>query len=417
MAFRWANIPKAIRSLIGRNDPGGGVWVPGYTTESGISVSAEQAMRLAAVHSCVRVLSEDIAALPLNVYEKKKANGGRERADKHPLFDLVHNRPNPEMVSQSYVEALMVNLLLEGNAYSFIEYDGGGRVIGLWPLLSYGVQPFRDTQTKQLKYSIGGTNYYPTQILHIPGLGFDGLVGLTPIGYARESMGLAVAAEMYGAKFFKNGTHLGGVVSLTGELSKPAYDRMKESFAGLYKGLINSHSVPIMEGGATYTPIGVKPEEAQFLETRKYQRSEIAGIYRVPPHMIGDLERATFSNIEHQDSAYLQRSLLPWLMRFKNGFTTWLLSDTERKRYYVEHDTGNFLRGDIKSRYFAYAQGINAGFLVPNEARERENLNPLPGGDKPRPAPNASAATQANTEPKPAKEEPPPTGGKNQTEE
>jgi hypothetical protein len=168
MAFRWANIPKAIRSLIGRNDPGGGVWVPGYTTESGISVSAEQAMRLAAVHSCVRVLSEDVGALPLNVYEKKKG-GGRERADKHPLFDLVHNRPNPEMVSQSFIEAQMVNLLLEGNAYSFIEYDRAGRILGIWPLLSYGVRPFRDMQTNKLKYSIGGKDYSPSEILHIPG--------------------------------------------------------------------------------------------------------------------------------------------------------------------------------------------------------------------------------------------------------
>ena len=349
-------------------------------TGAGVSVSEDSAMRYAAVQACVRVLSEDIAALPLHVYERT-AEGGKRRASEHPLYRILHAAPNPEMTSIAFREALMTNMLLTGNAYAFIEYDQSGRVRALWPMLSTQVAPYRDSKGV-IRYDVGSGVLDAGEVLHIPGLGYDGLMGFSPIAYARESIGLGVAAEQFGSAFFKNGTHLGGVITVPGRLDDQAFERTSREFKSMYKGLQNAHGIPVLEGGATFQSVGIAPEDAQFLETRKYQRSEIAGLFRVPPHLIGDLEHATFSNIEHQDISYLQRSLLPWLTRIEQSMNTKLLTEEEQERYLIEHDTGGFMRGDTKSRYEAYAIGITNGIITRNEARVRENLNPIDGGDK-----------------------------------
>ncbi|NCB36333.1 MAG: phage portal protein, partial [Clostridia bacterium] len=207
------------------------------------------------------------------------------------------------------------------------------------------------------------------------------MLGLSPIAYARESIGLGIAAEQFGSKFFKNGTHLGGIIEDPGVLGDTQYERARSQFSTMFKGLQNSHGVAILEKGAKFHPIGIPPEDAQFLETRKYQRTEIAALYRVPLHLIGDLEHATFSNIEHQDLSYLQRSLLPWLVRIEQAMQTGLLTSNERRRLLIEHDTGSFLRGDTKSRMEAYSTAIQNGVMSPNEARMKENMNPVEGGD------------------------------------
>lgn len=369
------------RVLQGKNPgaPMSGFYAP---SEAGVAVTDESAMRYAAVQACVRVLSEDIAALPLQVY-RRTADGGKERDRSHPLYPLLHDQPNPEMTAMAFKESLMVNLLLGGNAYAYIEYDNRGQVRYLWPLLYSEVNVGRDSDGV-IRYRVGGQTFLEGEILHIPGLGFDGLVGMSPIAYARESIGLGVAAEKFGARFFSRGTHLGGVIEAPAGLARltdEQFERTARQFAAMFKGLENAHGIPLLEGGATYKPVGVAPEDAQFLETRKYQRTEIAAIFRVPPHLIGDLERATFSNIEHQDQAYLQRSLLPWLVRLEQGMQNKLLLPEERGRYIIEHDTGNFLKGDTKSRMEAYAIAIQNGIMTPNEARTKENLNPMEGGD------------------------------------
>ena len=372
---------SALDKIMPGRQPGGamhGMYVP---SDAGVMVSEDAAMRLAAVQACVRVLSEDIAALPMQVYMRTK-DGGKERARSHPLYPLLHYEPNSEMTAMSFKQAMMVNLLLGGNAYAFVEYDMSGRVIALWPLMHSDVTPFRDTDG-QVKFRVMGETYSRFEVLHIPGLSYDGLLGLSPIAYAREAIGLGMAAESFGAQFFKDGTHLGGVISVPGApMSDPAFDRTQKQFREMYSGLKRSHGVAILEQGTTYQALGVSPEDAQFLETRKFQRSEIAAMYRVPLHLINDLDRATFSNIEHQDLGYLQRSLLPWMLRFEQGFMRGLMTATERRRFFIEHETGNFLRGDTKSRYEAYSLGINAGFLLVNEARAKENMNPVEGGDE-----------------------------------
>ncbi len=356
------------------------VGVGGGSTQAGAYVNEDNSMRYAAVQACVRVLSEDIAALPLFLY-RRTGQGGKERASGHPLYPILRQAPNEEMTAIAFKEAIMVNVLLTGNAYAFIEMNGAGRVKSLWPMVSSEVQPYRAADGA-IRYRAGGVDLSAAEVLHIPGLGFDGLMGLSPISYAREAIGLGIAAEAFGGQFFRNGTHLGGVISIPTRLSDEAFERTKTQFQQMYRGLQNAHGVPVLEGGATYTQIGIAPEDAQFLETRKYQRSEIAGIFRVPPHMIGDLEHATFSNIEHQDISYLQRSLLPWLTRIEQNMTQKLLTVEERKEYVIEHETGSFMRGDTKSRFEAYAIGIQNGILSVNEARAKENLNPVDGGDE-----------------------------------
>lgn len=375
----FEGVRAALKSLSGMRQPGGRLFTISQPTEAGVTVSDDTAMRFATVHACVRVLSEDVGALPLHVYRRTK-QGGKERAPEHPLYELLHDRPNPEMSVVAFKEALMVNALLTGNGYAFIEYDRAGRVRGLYPLMSSEVTPYR-TDAGELRYRAGGEDLRAFEVFHLAGLGFDGLMGLSPIAYARESIGLGMAAERYGEKFFKNGTHIGGVVSVKDELTDEQFERLRQQFSSAFRGLQNAHGVPVLEGGATYTSVGIAPEDAQFLETRKFQRNEIAAIYRVPPHMIGDLERATFSNIEQQDLAYLQRSLLPWLMRIEQECRAKLLRPDERTKNCVEHDTANFMRGETVSRMQSYSTAIMAGIMTPNEARRRENLNPVPGGD------------------------------------
>jgi HK97 family phage portal protein len=372
---------SALDKIMPGRQPGGAMYGTIVPTDAGVTVTEDSAMRLAAVQACVRVLSEDIAALPMYVYMRTK-DGGKERARSHPLYFLLHDEPNSEMTAMSFKQAMMVNLLLGGNAYAFVEYDMSGRVMALWPLLHTDVTPYRDTNG-QVRFKVLGEVFSRFEILHIPGLSYDGLLGLSPIGYAREAIGLGMAAESWGARVFKDGTHLGGVISVPGApMSDPAFERTERQFKEMYKGLQRSHGVAILEQGATYQALGISPEEAQFLETRKFQRSEIAAMYRVPLHLINDLDRATFSNIEHQDLGYLQRGLLPWMLRFEQGFTRGLMTMNERRRFFIEHETGSFLRGDTKSRYEAYSLGINAGILTPNEARAKENMNPIEGGDE-----------------------------------
>lgn len=364
-----------------RQQPGAAVVSTGMMpTDAGVSMSEDQAMRLATVQACVRVLSEDVAALPLHIYRRTE-DGGKERATEHPLYHLLHDAPNPEMTAMDFREALMVNALLSGNAYSFIEYDRAGRIKALWPLISTDVQKVR-TSDGLIEYHVEGRTLLPTEVMHVKGLSYDGLLGLSPIAYARAAMGLAGAAEKFGSMFFGNGTNLGGFITAPGPLSEATFNRLKTQFRENFTGLKNAHGIPVLEEGMNFTKLGVDPEDAQFLETRKFQRSEIAAIYRVPPHMIGDLEHATFSNIEHQSIEYLQRTLTPWLVRIEQAMRTSLLLPEERNEYLIEHDTANFLRGDTLSRMQAYQAAVQAGIMTRNECRIRDNLTPLPGGDE-----------------------------------
>ena len=293
----------------------------GYSS-SGKHVNERSAMQMTAVYSCVRILSEAVASLPLHVY-KYNNEGGKEKTVDHPLYFLLHDEPNPEMTSFVFRETLMTHLLLWGNAYAQIIRNGKGEIIALYPLMPNRMVVDRDDNGK-LYYqyntsrddapTMEGTvvNLKPSDVLHIPGLGlgFDGLVGYSPIAMEKNAIALAMACEEYGAKFFANGATPGGILEHPGTVKDPK--RVRESWNSAFGGSSNANKIAVLEEGMKYTPISISPEQAQFLETRKFQINEIARIFRVPPHMVGDLEKSSFSNIEQQSLEFVKYTLDPW---------------------------------------------------------------------------------------------------------
>lgn len=357
------------------------------SSSSGKSVSQTSALSVTAVYSCVRILSEAIAGLPLHTY-KCKSNGGKEKAIDHPLYFILHDEPNPEMTSFVFRETMMSHLLLWGNAYAQILRNGKGDVIALYPLAPnrmtvdrasngriYYTYSTSDNDNPKLK-SKGQVYLKAEDVLHIPGLGFDGLVGYSPIAMARNAIGMAMACEEYGAKFFANGASPSGVLEHPSTIKNP--DKLRESWNSLFKGSSNSHQIAVLEEGLKYQPISISPNEAQFLETRKFQINEIARIFRIPPHMIGDLEKSSFSNIEQQSLEFVKYTLDPWVTRWEQSICRRLFKDSEKAEYFVKFNVDGLLRGDYQSRMNGYATGRQNGWLSANDIRELENMNQIP---------------------------------------
>ena len=359
---------------------------------AGKHVNERSAMQMTAVYSCVRILAEAVAGLPLHLYRYTES-GGKEKAIDHPLYLLLHDEPNPEMSSFVFRETLMTHLLLWGNAYAQIIRNGKNEVIALYPLMPNKMEVDRD-ERGQLYYKYQRSNdeaptmegssviLKPCDVLHIPGLGFDGLVGYSPIAMAKNAIGMAIACEEYGAKFFANGAQPGGVLEHPGTIKDP--QRVRESWQSTFGGSGNANRIAVLEEGMKYTPIAISPEQAQFLETRKFQINEIARIFRVPPHMVGDLEKSSFSNIEQQSLEFVKYTLDPWVIRWEQSLMRSLLTPEEKKTYYAKFNLDGLLRGDYQSRMNGYAIGRQNGWMSANDIRELENLDRIPteeGGD------------------------------------
>ena len=356
---------------------------------AGKNVTERSAMQMTAVYSCVRVLSEAVAGLPLHLY-KYRSDGGKEKALKHPLYFLLHDEPNPEMTSFVFRETLMTHLLLWGNAYAQVIRNGKGEVVALYPLMPNRMSVDRDENGRlYYKYYRGSDEAIrnkeyevvlsPYDVLHIPGLGFDGLVGYSPIAMAKNAIGLAIATEEYGAKFFANGAAPSGVLEHPGTLKNP--DKVRESWNATFGGSHNANKVAVLEEGMKYTPISISPEQAQFLETRKFQINEIARIFRVPPHMVGDLEKSSFSNIEQQSLEFVKYTLEPWLVRWEQSMVRSLLTPSEKREYFIKFNVDGLLRGDYASRMSGYATARQNGWMSANDIRELENLDRIPAED------------------------------------
>ena len=359
---------------------------------SGKPVNERSAMQMTAVYSCVRILAEAVAGLPLHLY-KYTDTGGKEKAVDHPLYLLLHDEPNPEMSSFVFRETLMTHLLLWGNAYAQIIRNGKGEVVALYPLMPNKMTVDRDSNG-QLYYTYQRANeeaptmegtsvkLKPSDVLHIPGLGFDGLVGYSPIAMAKNAIGMAIACEEFGAKFFANGAAPSGVLEHPGTIKDPS--RVRDAWQSQFGGSSNSGKVAVLEEGMKYTPISISPEQAQFLETRKFQINEIARIFRVPPHMVGDLEKSSFSNIEQQSLEFVKYTLDPWIIRWEQSMARVLLSLDEKKEYFIKFNLEGLLRGDYQSRMNGYSIARQNGWMSANDIRELENLDRIPaeqGGD------------------------------------
>lgn len=385
-----------IKSLFGfgqaRDKPQDKAADAGYSflfgrTTSGKPVNERTAMQTTAVYACVRILAEAIASLPLHIYEYQD-DGGKKLVHEHPLYFLLHDEPNPEMTSFVFRETLMSHLLIWGNAYAQIIRDGAGRVLGLYPLLPDKVDVQRDDRGNIYYVYSRNSDENPTfkqygdivlkadDVLHIPGLGFDGLIGYSPIAMAKNAVGMTLACEEYGASFFANGANPGGVLEHPGVLKDPS--KVRESWNSVYRGVNNAHKIAVLEEGMKYQQIGIPPEEAQFLETRKFQINEIARLYRIPPHMVGDLEKSSFSNIEQQSLEFVKYTLDPWVIRWEQSLQKALLLPDEKSKYFIKMNVDGLLRGDYQSRMNGYAVGRQNGWFSANDIREMENMNPIP---------------------------------------
>jgi len=356
------------------------------TSTSGKQVNERTAMQMTAVYSCVRILAEAVAGLPLQLY-RYTDTGGKEKALDHPLYLLLHDEPNPEMTSFVFREVLMCHLLLYGNAYAQIIRNGRGEVLGLYPLMPNRMAVDRDEHGRlyysyQMQQDDGADMKQGTvilrqeDVLHIPGLGFDGLVGYSPIAMAKNAIGLAIATEEYGSKFFANGATPGAVLEHPGLIKDP--EKIRESWNKAFRGSANANKLVVLEEGMKFTPISIAPEQAQFLETRKFQIDEIARIFRVPPHMIGDLEKSSFNNIEQQSLEFVKYTLDPWVCRWEQAMCRALLRPEEKSHYFIKFNVDGLLRGDYKSRMDGYAVGRQNGWLSANDIRELENMDQIP---------------------------------------
>ena len=348
---------------------------------SGKSVNARTAIQVSAVYACVRVIAETVASLPFSVFEQDKT--GSQKALDHPLYRILHDEPNTEMTSFVWREAMLTHLLLWGNSYSQILRAGRGNIVGLYPLLPDHMEVDRDDKGK-LTYTYSTTNgqtvkLRPEDVLHIPGLGFDGIMGYSPIAIERNAVGLSIAAEEFGGKFFGNGATPSGILTHPNTVKNPK--ALRESWMEAYGGSSNANRVAILEEGMTFTRISMPNNEAQFLETRKFQVEEICRIYRVPPHMIADLEHATFSNIEHQSIDFAVHTIRPWLVRIEQAINRALFSEKEKGRFYCQFNLDGLMRGSYKERMEGYSIARQNGWMSANDIRQLENQNPIPDED------------------------------------
>jgi HK97 family phage portal protein len=365
---------------------------------SGAVVSTDSSMRVAAVYGCVRVIAETVGSLPLHIY-RRTANG-KERADTHPLYRLLHDTPNPWQTAMEFREMMQAHLCLRGNAYAFINWIGPSMVGELIPIHPDRVT-VRQRPDMSLAYEVRRADGTPTtfeaeDIFHIRGLSSDGFTGRSVLDDARETIGVAISTQEYAGRFYANDATPSLAITLQGKLGPDGRKRFVDSWNETFAGSRNARRTVVLEEGAKVEPIAMTFDDAQFLETRKFQRSEIAGIFRVPPHLIGDLERATYGNIEHQSIEFVTHCIRPWLVRWEQAISKALF--TAPGLYYPEHAVEGLLRGDIKSRYDAYAIGRTNGWLSANDIRALENMNPISGGEVYLTPLNMTPATEPDTD-------------------
>ncbi|MCZ4611626.1 phage portal protein [Streptomyces sp. Lzd4kr] len=365
-------------------------WFRGDMANSaGVRVDYDTAMMYAPFFAGVRVIAEDLGLLPLFLYERLAR--GKQRATGHPLYPLLHDAPNPMMGAMAFKEALQGHAITWGRGVAYVvTHERTGVIEELWPLrpdrLRIKVRQMgkgRVERWVQYRDDVNGiyANLAPGEYLCINGLGDDGVTGYSVVELAANSIGLGLATEHYGAKTFSNGAAPAGALSHPENLSPDARKRMADDWENIHRGIDRAHRVAILEEGVTWQAVGLPNDANQFLETRKLQVTDMARWLRLPPHKIGDLERATFSNIEEQQLDYVSSALSAWLTRWEQAVLTQLMLPEERARYFPEHLVDALLRGNTAARYAAYAIGRQWGWLSANDVREKENLNPVDGGD------------------------------------
>jgi HK97 family phage portal protein len=359
-------------------DPDGWRELFGLSTKAGVTVTPETALSHPAVLGAVRLVAELTASLPLVVYER--AGDGRRRAENHPVYKLLHEAPNSLMTPFTWKETIVLHVLLFGNAFILVNWDEAGSPAALWPLhpaqVQVEVQPTGTVLYKVNTVAGQVVTYTPDDILHIPLLALDGVVGRSPVQLAREAIGAALAAEEHAAGYFANAARPSGVLKVAGTLTENAAARLKKSWEEAYGR--GKAGTAVLEEGVEFQSISSNAQEAQLIETRQFAMRVIAAALRIPPHLLDPSARGTYSNVETQSLEFLTFSLQPFLTRLEEAFTLKLFTPSERQRYFVEFLTDGLLRADTRTRYQAYKMAIEAGFMTVDEVRQRENLPPLP---------------------------------------
>jgi HK97 family phage portal protein len=356
----------------------------GHESDAGVTVTEQNVLHSSPVWSAVRVISEGVASLPLILYKRDESH--KSRANGHPLYTLLHDNPNPFTPSLAFREALQAHALLWGNAYAEIERNSLGQAVALWILRPDWVQvELQEDGTPSYLYRHPNREVQELDwrdVFHLRGLGYDGLVGYSVVKCARDSLGLTIATERFGAKLFGNGARPSGVLTVAGHLSDDAVARLRKDFNAMHSGVANAHRVAILEQGMAWQSIGIPPEDAQFLQTRSFQIAEVARWFNLPPSKLRDTAGASYSSLEAANMEFLVDTLRPWLIRWEQEISMKLLAKWERPDYHAEHLVEGILRADQASRYNAYAVGRNWGWLSVNQIRAMENMDPIPGGDE-----------------------------------
>ena len=373
--------------------------IGGQETDAGVSISEANSINFSAVYCATRVISESIASLPLQIF--RKTDKGREVIADHSLYFKLHDEPNNFQTSFTFREIMATRQCLSGNAYAFLKRDSKGIILEMIPFgLESSVIPKYDPVRSKIFYVVteNGKQKIVEQInmLHILALSLDGIEGKSPIAIARESIGLGMSMQKFGARFFGKGANPDFILEHPTTLSPQAVENIKSSWAATSGGISNSHKPRVIEEGMKVTKLSIAPEEAQFLQSRMFQITEIARWFRLPPHMLGDLERATFSNVEQQDINFVKYSLAPWLKRWEQELNRKLLTQEEKKNTFIEFNLDGLLRGDTQARGEFYTKMIASRVMSPNEVRRKENMNDYNGGDK---FENPNTSTQATNLP------------------
>lgn len=382
---------KALQRFLGRFLPQAGTTTARSPAEwfldffgrsesaSGVRVSEAVALSLSPYYCGLNMIGGTVGSLPLNVY--KTDGRKREVWDKHPAHYLLHTEPNPEMSAMSLRQSWLMHAISRGNAYGEIVWDVRGNPKEIWPLVPTCCRPRRD-DLGQLWYEIRVADkevryLRPEDVLHIPGLGYDGVVGYGLIQLAAGSIGLNAAQEQYAGKFFKNGGNISGVLEKDGLLSDPAFARLKSEIAQKLQGLENSHRIVLLEEGMKFKPMNPTHQEAQLVEARRFTVEEWARWLNMPPHKLREMTHATFSNIEHQNIEWAVDTIRPWLVRFEQEFNRKLFR--KQSIFYTKHVMDGLLRGDQKGRYEAYAIARGWGWMNADDILELEDRNPIGG--------------------------------------
>lgn len=357
---------------------------PSGLNVTGVSVTERSALSVTAAFACINVISTDTAYPPCRVMFKSSDGSRTERTD-HPADPLLRYSPDGEATTMGARQAWMAHALGWGNGYQEIETDLFGRPAALHRLDPATTDAKRRKSDKRLYYAVdgGASTLRPAKVLHLAGLGFDGLIGYSPIRLARQAFGLALATETFGASLFGNGAHPKGVLTHPSTMSDEAWDTFRERFDAVHQGVGNGNRLLLLEEGMSWLNTSINPDDAQFLATRMFQVLEICRLYRVPPHKVGDYSQSHLSNIEASNIDYLQTVLAPWCERIEQTLSMKLLTEDERQRgFYIEHALAAFLRGDSKSRGEFYKTLRDLGVITPNQIAAMEGMNPIgPEGD------------------------------------